>query len=360
MKTLDSILAQRRETIRSYQTFDLRRASQRIERQFAFYSANLHNIVPLLPKKVYPEIFRQLHANRRLSFLDVEHAPHGHILNISGWDERWAAGLRHRPAIICTYHTGSYRLINYLLAKAGVPFSLLVANGAYRQEQQAMQALYTSLAQQAGITLDMELMDAEQPHALIQMARAAKRGRSLLVYIDGNTGTTVAGEAYRNLLQIDFGLQHMAVRKGMAALAHRLGLPIHPVLCERAPDKHFRYGHSIAYHHLPSLLPLPNESQHDFADRATRTLYAQLATFVTRQPEQWEGWLNVHNQLILDTEPHPAPDLDDPDLWATYRAGNRAYLLHRPSYYTYPVPWKLYRQYWGVCNVHFFSDIHTP
>jgi len=360
MKTLDSILAQRRETIRSYQTFDLRRASQRIERQFAFYSANLHNIVPLLPKKVYPEIFRQLHANRRLSFLDVEHAPHGHILNISGWDERWAAGLRHRPAIICTYHTGSYRLINYLLAKAGVPFSLLVANGAYRQEQQAMQTLYTSLVQQAGITLDMELMDAEQPHALIQMARAAKRGRSLLIYIDGNTGTTVAGEVYRNLLQIDFGLQHMAVRKGMAALAHRLGLPIHPVLCERAPDKHFRYGHSIAYHHLPSLLPLPNESQHDFADRATRTLYAQLATFVTRQPEQWEGWLNVHNQLILDTEPHPAPDLDDPDLWATYRAGNRAYLLHRPSYYTYPVPWKLYRQYWGVCNVHFFSDIHTP
>lgn len=360
MKTRDSILARRREIILSYQNFDLRRASQRIERQFAFYSANLHNIVPLLSKKNYPEIFRQLHTNRRLSFLDVEHAPYNTILNINGWDEQWAAQLRHQPAIICTYHTGSYRLINYLLAKAGVSFSLLVASGAYRQEQQAMQTLYTSLAQQAGIKMDVELIDAEQPPALIQMTRAAKRGRSLLVYIDGNTGTTVAGETYRNLLQINFGLQHMAVRKGIAALAHRLGLPIHPVLCERSSDKHLPHGHCVAYHYLPDLQPRPNESQHDFADRATRTLYAQLATFVARQPEQWEGWLNVHNQLILDPEPHPAPDLDDLGVWATYRAGNRAYLLHRPSYYTYPVPWKIYRQYREVYNVHFFSDIHNP
>ena len=357
MNTLITQLKQRREVIAPYESFKLEDASQRLERQFAFASTNLYNLLPELRQRKYLDVFKQLHINRRLSFLDVEQAAMPGLLEITGWDEQWASSLRRQPGIVCTYHTGSYRLINYLLARAEVPISLVVSSEALRAEQQAMSNLYAAVGSQFGRHLNIELIDAEQPYAIISMTRAIKQGRSLVVYIDGNTGAANGQKDRHNLLETDFCGKPMAARQGMAMVAHRLQIPIYPVICQRctAHDDGLRLNNMIDYTVQTPITPFNNEDSQEFVARATRSLYGLLASFVAEKPAQWDGWLYLHHQLILDSKP-VEPDEYNAEHWAPFRIGSRAYLLHRPDYLCYRVHWAHYRNWWWWYNESFISN----
>lgn len=332
----NNVLAMRRDIIQSYQSFNLKEASEGAEWQFAVYSANLHNMLPELPQSGYLPIFRNIHTNRRLSFLDIEQVTCPGLLSINGWDNAWATHIRDKPCIICTYHTGSYRLINYLLTKAKVPFSLVVSSRAYKQERKALKTMYTALLKEVGVAADLNLIDAEKSYSLIQMARAIKQGQSLVVYLDGNTGTKVGNNSYRNLLAVNFLSQQMAVRKGLASLAYHMSMPIYPILSMRT------HHNCINYRHVNPIFPLANEAHATFTDRATRSLYTLLEFFVREHPEQWEGWLYLQNDLIYNTKAKKPIDLDDCKQWSIYRKKDKAYLLHRPSYESYAIPFADY------------------
>lgn len=335
MNTPEELLAERRDIVHAYGRFDLAGASETSERQFAFFDANLSNCFPGLNRAAYLDIFKQMHLNRRLSFHDMELMHFPELVRITGWDADWAAGLRRMPAIIVTYHTGSYRMINFLLAQAGVPFSLLVSGTALHHEHRERNRLYASVAAQTGMGLDMQLIDAEQPKALLQLSRAAKAGRTLLAYIDGNTGTPVADKDRHNLLQIDFGRQHLAVRVGLASLAYRLEVPIYPVRCRRR-GMDMERNRDIRFEHLPAIMPVQPTTR-PFAHEATASLYQYLASLVTDHPEQWEGWLTLHHKLADPPATAPTGMTEPLSDWAVYRRNQQFYLLHKPSYTHYPL-----------------------
>ena len=335
MKTPEELLAERRDFVRDYERFDLASASEASERQFAFFDANLSNCFPEVNRAAYTDLFKQMHLNRRLSFHDMELMHFPELIRITGWDADWAEGLRHEPAIICTYHTGSYRMINFLLAHAGVPFSLVVSGKALHQEHRERNRLYASVAAQTGVCLDMQLIDAEQPKALLQMARAVKAGRTLLVYIDGNTGTRMADTGRHNLLEIDFGRQRLGARVGVASLACRLEVPIYPVRCQRQ-GMDMERNRDIRFEHLPAIMPVQMTTR-SFAHDATDGLYQYLAMFVKDNPEQWEGWLTLHHKLAHTPSAGPVNLMEPPNVWAVYRHKQQPYLLHKPSYTHYPL-----------------------
>lgn len=326
------IRALRRQLIASYQNFQLEKATVRQEWQFAVCSTNFYHALPHLPQRRYLHTFKQLHINRRLSFLDIEHMSYPGIIQIKGWSLDWLAQIRNKPGIICTYHTGSYRLINYLLASANVPFSLVVAQKALQAEEEAKNRVYQSLAKEWGGTLDFDLINAEESHALIHMAKALKEGKSLVVYIDGNTGTETGNDIYRNLLQLDFFNQKIVARKGIAALAYHRHVPIYPILCKRT-------GHNtIYYQNFPAIMPYTHEEKAFFEERAIRKLYTLLENFLRRYPEQWEGWLSFHNSLIASFIKKRQPNEETPlKEWSIFRHRGKTYGLHRPTYHTYPI-----------------------
>ncbi|MGV3761579.1 hypothetical protein [Parapedobacter sp.] len=342
MKIPEELLEERAGIIRAYQRFTLADASETMERQFAFFDANLSNCFPHVNRADYPDIFMQMQLNRRLSFHDIELMRFPELIRLSGWDVGWAAALRHEPAIVCTYHTGSYRLINVLLARAGVPFSLVVSGQALQHEQQELDRVYTDVMAQTGVALNMQLIDAEQPKALLQMARAIKSGRSLLVYVDGNTGTTAGGRDNRNLLGIDFGHRRLWVRVGLASLAHRLAIPIYPVRCQRAGTG-MADNRGVLFEHLPAIVPA-GLSAHRFAGEATDRLYQYLAASVENNPAQWEGWLTLHRNLVQLWSAEPITAMEPLDRWAVYRRKGFRFLLHKPTYMQYVLTRKQYHR----------------
>ena len=297
-----NIITDRKRWIDAYLRHDLKNTKKRMQQEFAYFSANVYNLLPHIPQRDYLDIFNQLQANRMLSDLDIEQAC---AMQVRGWDKSYATGLQKRPGIICTFHTGSYRFLNLLLAHAGVPISLLVAGNVLKQEQEAFNNRFEPAAQHIGINPDLEFIDASHPTSLIRMARATKRGRCLLVYLDGNTGAGTDGESAANLLTLPFCAGKMRVRKGTAVLAYRLGLPLYPIICTRRfTGITAEHSHYLFYRQLTALQPLRGENEVGYAARATSTLYATLQEVATQRPYEWEGWLNVHTSLVhhgLDT-----------------------------------------------------------
>ncbi|MFB2117847.1 hypothetical protein [Parapedobacter sp. 2B3] len=345
----------RADRIDAYLRSNLANASQRIELEFAYFSANLHNLLPHVPRGDYLPLFNELQANRMLSDLDVRQAE---AIDVTGWDDNWVDELRHNPGIVCTFHTGSYRFLSLLLARAGVPFSLVVAGQAVSDEREAFLNRYLPVADQLGFRPDVSFIDAGQAGVLIRMMREAKRGRCLLVYLDGNSGAGTGGVEAANTTTVPFCGGRLRARKGMAVLAYRLAIPIYPVLCQRAfPRLGPETSHRLSYGLLHAIRPFPGESESAFSNRATTVLYHMLGQLAGRSPHEWEGWLNIHRQLLLQ-EAAPIGDRLAVEEWAIYRWGKRAFLLHRPSYSSYEVSMADYRCFFDRLNEDFVS-IHS-
>ncbi|WP_028298864.1 hypothetical protein [Olivibacter sitiensis] len=331
MENREQALALREQLYHRYNVFRLAEANERHEKQFAFFSANLYNLMPQMAQNEYLPAFRQMHLHRRLSHLDVAHAARHDLLQIEGWGPDLLAPLKRSPSIICTYHTGSYRLICYLLLQWGVPFSLLVSASSYKTEQQAMQERYGPLAKERGIAMDMELINAEAPHSLLHMAKAMNRGRCLLYFADGNKGLN-AQAAARHLSSVRFLGGSLSVRTGMAWLAHALQVPIYPLLCHRLARD------TVRYRHYPQLCPQAGEGRESFVQRAAQTLYDHLADMMQHDASQWEAWLYLHAYLLrTDTGPQEQPNLANAAQWSLFRHRGRGYLMHRPTYMSYAI-----------------------
>ncbi|MEH6306174.1 hypothetical protein RYH73_11005 [Olivibacter sp. CPCC 100613] len=324
-----NILALRQRIIQSYRQFDLTDATIKQERQFAVFSANLYNALPTLSPKKYLSLFKQVHINRRLSFLDIEHAVPPGILHINGWENAWVQCVKDRPGIVCTYHTGSYRLLNYLMIQAGIPISLVVSAKAYQMEEKFKQNLYRGLAK--NIHLQVELINAEESHALIRMTRALRNGRSLVLYIDGNMGTKVETGVSHNLLPIKFFGLEMSVRKGLATLAFRLKCPIYPLICRRLRNT------GIAYSMHRPIISTQLDEEASFVHWVTKALYKQLEDFLRQYPEQWEGWLYLQEHLVAPRQNCISPNFENWNAWSLYRSRQKGFLLHRPDYRIYPI-----------------------
>lgn len=334
-------ITERQQLVDEYAYFDLYQASDKTERQFAFFNANIGNCLPNIPYTAYSELFRKMQLNRRLCFHDTQHAAQRGFLTTTGWDTGWASSLCQTPGIICTYHMGSYRYINYLLALSGVPISMVVSGAAYADEHRELSKQYCKVTQAAGVELDMELIDATQPNSLWRMAKAVRLGRSLLVYIDGNTG--VASKGHKNLVPATFLSRQIKARQGVALLAYRLGVPIYPVVCTRGEMDDPVANRQLTYRLFEPIVPAYNGNMKDFIRKSTRQLYGILADAVRQAPCQWEGWLNIHQHLILETD-RAGKGLPEPMEFdfATLRFRHSPYLLHQPTYQTYRTDWMGY------------------
>lgn len=299
-------------------------------RLFTFFSANLLHFMPQIDVNTHEAYFREICLHQHLSWKDQFDPKLHNRVQIKGWKGDMVEKFRSAPGIICTYHTGSYRLINRLLVEAGVAFSLVVSTEVYNTEAASFKAAfdrYNSSSQ------SFDLIDAEQPTALLKMIRAAKSGKNLLVYVDGNTG---AGKNRVNNLTVDFMDGQLSVRKGMAVLASILKRPIYPVSCIRsAVDKvHFKVHDSIIQ---------PKGLARDcFVQQAMQQVYADLASVLKEDPSQWECWLYLHQFLVLPKADVPPvqvkiKELGDARIWGLFNIGDEHFALHKPSFSSFDI-----------------------
>jgi lauroyl/myristoyl acyltransferase len=306
--------------------------------KFELVSAGLVNYLPAIDANEHASVYRQLLLHQQLSVLE-QYEPA--VLDKISCEGDAAASLQYmkdRPSIVCTMHTGSYRVLNLYLLQQGISFALVAGSTVLEQEGNEFRKMYRLLGEKENT--ELQLIDAEQSHAGLQMLRALKTGKSLVLYLDGHTGAGTKTNENVNSCVVDFLNQQLYVRKGIAYLAHAAKVPVFPVAC---------YRKSIEDIRLLFYAPVPvNElmSRDDFAITTTQQLYTLFGELIAGYPEQWEGWLTIHQHVKLinrvSVQGDPVSKKGENLVFASdrsgiFKTGGMPFLLDKHHYLFYPV-----------------------
>ncbi|GAB2963041.1 hypothetical protein GCM10027048_34790 [Hymenobacter coalescens] len=253
-------------------------------------AANRRNYLPEYPGSD-AAFYERVLGYRDWAAMD-EHEEQVHFLTEYTGDTSFLADVHTRPRVFCTFHLGSYRAIHHFLLRHNVHYTLVVDEVTLQQQGDKFQDL--SAQNEAYSGGSMRILNAESPSIGLQMIREVKSGRSLLFYIDGNTGVGGMDRQDEKLTRIPFLARQLYARKGIAFLAHVTKAPIVPLLSFRHADDAFetRFYPPV----VPTESALPRE---EFAVATTRHIFELFEPVLRRFPEQWEGWLYMNHFVDL-------------------------------------------------------------
>lgn len=255
--------------------------------QLNMVSAALVNYLPETGIEQHEDIYKNILLHKKLSILEQSTYEALDFVEMENLSSEILSQLQNKPTIICTFHTGSYRVLNLFLTRNKIPYSLVIGKDILQQEGDSFYSLYNGLPgnnQEGGFNI----IDAEKANVGLQMLRELKKGRSLLLYIDGNTGAGAATTKNDNRHTINFLNQQLFARKGIAFLAHAANVPIVTVACYRTSWENIRLKF------FDPIFPDANKERTLFAEEVTQQIYNMVVPIIKKYPEQWEAWLYIH------------------------------------------------------------------
>ena len=319
--------------------------NEHIAGKFNLVSAGLYNYLPHIDYNEHEKIFQNILLHQQLSNLEqyyseaLDYVSYENLTN----DKMWI--LKNGPTVICTFHTGSYRMINHFLIKTKIPYTLVIAKSVMKSQGSLFCDLYKQLTNE-NIAGSFGIIDAESSSSGIQMLREIKKGKSLLLYIDGNTGT---GNDEKQHCDIRFLKQRIFARKGVAFLAHISKVPILTVACYRMSVN------DIRLQFFEPIMPDAYQNRETFTTAITQMIYDFAAPIISRYPEQWEAWLYLHKvahvQVISEenkgyklTHATQGNTLFKLNLYkfGVFKLAGDAFLFKKSGYLSFPISLDLY------------------
>lgn len=261
-------------------------ASSDMHNQFTFFSANLEHFLPPIPVGRHLELFREAVAYERLNRLDLPFAIEGYVPTLTGWDVARVEGLKRKPGIIACAHAGAHLLIGWLLARAGVPVALLAAGHSAKR----LQLLWRSAARRHPALALPHIINASSRTALRQLIGHAKAGSSLLIYWDGEEGGGGGANKTDHRIQVPLLGQHLLLRKGIAFLAGKTGMPIYPTTAFRQKDGSVRICQSPE-------IEVSGGCVQEQVGYMMQSITAHFSSQLIHFPTQWNRWPHIHRQV---------------------------------------------------------------
>ena len=313
-----------------------------LQRQSHLVSAALLNYLPSISYKNHGQIFREILLHQKLSLIE-QGLPE--ILHDAHYENLDAAikFLKKTPSIICTFHLGSYRLINLVLGKYNIPFSLIVAKSVIEKQGASFYSDFHRAG--AGLYSALELIDAEHPGSALKMLKALKNGKCLVVYMDGNTGSGEQGHLNENCSEVNFLNQKIIARTGVGFLSHLAKAPVLTVLCYRTALT------QITIDFFEPILPVQSADRKKYAQELVQQIYTMAAPYIARFPQQWEAWLYLYKVSVLKQgECEPIPPLQkahkpltfNRKWFGLYHLRNHSYLFDKRDFLSYEIPAPVY------------------
>ncbi len=280
------------EVSTSMDEFDLKR--------YHFTVANFKNFYPeIFENKSPEEVFSELLYTRYLAPFDAEkYVDRVRDIQVKG-NLKDVTDPNNGPFIFCAYHVGSYRAIIGTLAKLGYDFSLIIDQQVYDSQGEMVRQNVRNVNKQFGTKSDFDLINAEDFQSAMKMVKHLKMGKSLVIYIDGNTGTGGVFRHDEKLEKIQFFNRSIFARQGIAYISFLTNTPIVPAICYRdgLNEKDNDKVKNIVLEFYDSILPEKGEKRKHFTKSCTQLLYKHLEDKIKEFPFQWEGWLYLHKYL---------------------------------------------------------------
>ncbi|HLL95239.1 MAG TPA: hypothetical protein VK404_09710 [Spirosoma sp.] len=303
--------------------------------KFTTFSANMENIMPLIPRSRHEGLFRELLLQQVFTTFDQQCLSAGDLVKLSG-----AHGVitqNEGAKIYCTYHLGSYRQLTSVLFRKGVDCVLLVGSNMNREQGGSLTEHIEALRQKHGLTNVFRVVDTGSPSAGLTVLRELKAGRSLIVYVDGSPETAPEPGEETQFLSVRFGHRQILTRKGVGYLSHAAGVPIVPVVSYRQPD------FTNVLHFMSPIRPIRQSDRDMYCQEAMQQLYDAFWLYLNRYPGQWEGWSYIHSFLEPEKPRHsmferrPTRPVFNQDRYSLCDLEQAPILFDRRLYQTYEI-----------------------
>lgn len=334
---------ERRDILKAFGRPLANRKDENVNAQFAMTSASLLNYLPVIPFERHEEIFKSILLYKKLNIAEQSSFEILNIVETENLNKEILSLLQNKPCVICTFHTGSYRIINLFLIKHKIPFSLVMGKKVMEKEGANFSTLYDQCPETKHSGA-LTILNAEAPQAGLQMLRELKRGKSLVLYIDGNSGAGDATMKNENHCCVEFLNQEIYARKGIGWLAHAAGTAIIPLASYR-PDQD-----TIRLRFFDPIYPT-GKDRNAFAQQTTQRIYDHAAPLISENPEQWETWLYIHKVAhIINRKPAHNKNgyTMDGDIqfnspaFGIFKINNTPFLLQKNDYSFYEIDEALY------------------
>jgi len=247
------------------------------------------------------------------------------------------------PVIFCTFHLGSYRLLNFLLARRGVDFSLVIDDTAVTLQAGKFKNMFEKIERSSEFPGKFSILNAEKQNIGINMIRTLRGNSSLVLYLDGNSGVGGMERRDEKLLSVKFLGGRILARKGISYISYRTKIPIVPVYS-------FREGTHNVMEVLPAIYPDASQASDDYCQATTQVLYDHLAQHLRSRPTQWEGWLYMQKFADFDQAPEvkDLPTTDELSFnqqrFDIYQSSDeKGVLFDRHNYSYFPISKGLYK-----------------
>ena len=199
----------------------------------------------------------------------------------------------NKSVIFCGFHLGSYRSLFPFLVKNGINLNLLIGEDVFRHDACIFKERFLEGKDFYNVNSTFDVINGENKVAVIKGLRGLKEGKSMVTYLDGNTGIGGNHRQDDKMTKINFLNQDIFVRKGIAYLSYVSQSPIIPVMMYRDKD----FNNVIEF--LESIVPDTSLSRDEFIYHFNQSAYDIFSKYLLKYPEQWEAWSYVHKFLDL-------------------------------------------------------------
>lgn len=314
--------------------------------KYNLVSAGLYNFLPDIDPENHESIFKNIlfHQKRGIeSQKNFSHLEQAEILGLKPVNDSY----KLNQCIFCSFHLGSYRLINLFLIKYKIPYTLVISKRLLKEQGDDFLDFYMNQGESDEIRF--EVIDADSSASTINMVKHLKKGRSLLIYTDGNLGNGVDVKDSKNSCLINFMNQKIYARTGVAFLSYLLKIPIMPVFSYLNTEK----KDVLKFDKI--IIPDNKSTKLEYCNYVTNLLYGNAEALITSYPDQWEGWLYLHKIAVIDKivenkrsfidqKNTPSTNLIFNKLdFGLFQIGSTFYLFQKKGYKSYIIQKDLYK-----------------
>jgi lauroyl/myristoyl acyltransferase len=246
---------------------------------YLILKSNYHKI---FDKQLIDSFFLNLMQSREVALKDQFNFSQSNITTVKG-------EVLKTPCIYVTIHMGSFRIIPHYLISKGIKICLPITKRVYQEQAEQYKAIEKSTYHTDNT---VEIVNVEEPGAIMKLIRLVKGGYSLLIYLDGNSGIGGMERQDNKLIEVLFFEQIIYSRKGIGFLSYILKLPVQPIITYYHPS----YESSTIKVALPSNIDFKIERE-NYIQTITNNLWKIFEKMIKTYPDQWEGWLYIDSFL---------------------------------------------------------------
>lgn len=249
--------------------------------EFALFSANIHQFFPTMSWEEHDTLY------------DKWRTFHHHVrpplaLTVVNIDQLKTL----TPGILTLFHLGCHLESPIALADSGLVFDIILDEQVYTTSRGVLNDMLQKLNDLGHGSYTF--LFSSDPKLLLKCRSSFKKGKHVLVFADGSSGSTESNKDLRT--RVPFLAGDLCCKQGIPRLAFIFDVKIYPFVTTQ------NHTNATSLELQSIIAPKSGQKKDDFTRTALTALYRMLERAIQNNPWRWECWSYLHSNGMLDTD----------------------------------------------------------